>query len=57
MEATKNPFKIGDRVYHFDRPSYALTVSQIVNDELVKAVTDGFSGQEYFAIIDLRRMD
>ena len=47
-------FKIGDRVYHVDRPSYGLVISKIVNDELVKAVTDGFSGQEYFAIIDLR---
>jgi len=50
-------FKIGDRVYHVDRPSYFLTITQIVNDELVKAVTDGFKGAEYFAIVDLRRMD
>jgi hypothetical protein len=45
--------KIGDRVYHVDRPSYFLTITQIVNDELVKAVTNGFKGAEYFPIIEL----
>ena len=45
--------KIGDRVYHVDRPSYFLTITQIVNDELVKAVTDGFKGAEYFPINEL----
>jgi hypothetical protein len=45
--------KIGDRVYHVDRPSYGLTITQIVNDELVKAITDGFKGAEYFPINEL----
>jgi hypothetical protein len=46
-------FKIGDHVYHVDRPSYALTITQIVNDELVLAITDGFKGAEYFPINEL----
>ena len=46
--------KIGDRVFSIDRPSYFLTVTQIVNDELVKAVTDGFRGAEFFPISELR---
>ena len=50
-------FKIGDRVFSVDRPSYPLVISKVVNDELVLAITEGFSGQEYFAIVDLRRMD
>jgi hypothetical protein len=42
METTKTaPFKVGD----------------VVNDELIKAMTDGFMGSEYFAIVDLRLMD
>jgi hypothetical protein len=45
--------KIGDRVYHIERPSYGLTVTQVVNDELIKAVTDGFKGAEYFPINEL----
>jgi hypothetical protein len=46
--------KVGDRVYQVDRPSYALTITQVVNDELVKAVTDGFKGSEFFPISELR---
>ena len=58
MEPIKTaPFKVGDRVYSVDRPSYPLTITQVVNDELIKAVTIGFKGVEYFAIVDLRRMD
>jgi hypothetical protein len=45
--------KVGDRVYHIERPSYGLTITQIVNDELVKALTDGFKGAEYFPINEL----
>ena len=45
--------KIGDRVYHVDRPSYFLTITQIVNDELVKCTTDGFKGSDLFAICEL----
>ena len=47
-------FKVGDRVYQVDRPSYALTITQVVNDELVKAVTDGFKGSEFFPLSELR---
>ena len=54
IEPTPASFKIGDHVYHLDRPNYPLTISQVINDELVKAVTDGFKGSEYFAIVDLR---
>jgi len=53
---TKEPieaFKVGDLVYHIDRPSYALTITQIVNDELIKAVTIGWKGAELFAISEL----
>ena len=58
METTKTaPFKIGDRVFSVERPSYPLTITQVVNDELVKAITDGFRGSEYFAIVDLRRIN
>jgi hypothetical protein len=58
METTKtSPFKIGDRVYSVDRPSYALVISKVVNDELVLAMTEGFKGAEYFAIVDLRLSD
>jgi hypothetical protein len=46
--------KVGDRVYQVDRPSYALTITQVVNDELVKAVTDGFKGSEFFPLSELR---
>jgi hypothetical protein len=46
--------KVGDRVYQVDRPSYALTITQVVNDELVKAVTDGFKGSELFPLSELR---
>jgi hypothetical protein len=46
--------KVGDRVYQVERPSYALTITQVVNDELVKAVTDGFKGSEFFPISELR---
>jgi hypothetical protein len=60
-EAVRSPkkeilpiLKIGDRVFSVERPSYALTITQVVNDELVKAVTDGYKGAELFAISDLR---
>ena len=56
IEPTPASFKIGDRVFSVDRPNYPLTISQVINDELVKAVTDGFKGSEYFAIVDLRRI-
>ena len=46
--------KVGDRVYQVERPSYALTITQVVNDELVKAVTNGFKGSEFFPISELR---
>jgi hypothetical protein len=46
--------KVGDRVYQVERPSYALTITQVVNDELVKAVTDGFKGSEFFPLSELR---
>jgi hypothetical protein len=46
--------KIGDRVFSIDRPSYFLTVTKIVSDELIKAVTDGFRGAEFFPISELR---
>jgi hypothetical protein len=47
-------FKVGDRVFSVERPSYLLTITQVVNDELVKAVTDGFKGSEFFPISELR---
>jgi hypothetical protein len=47
-------FKVGDRVFSVERPSYALTITQVVNDELVKAVTDGFKGSELFPLSELR---
>jgi hypothetical protein len=60
-EAVRSPkkeilttLKVGDRVYHIDRPSYGLTIKKIINDELVKAETDGFKGSESFAICELR---
>lgn len=56
-QTDSTPLKIGDRVFSVDRPSDPLVITQIVNDELVKAVTDGFMGAEYFAIADLRRID
>jgi hypothetical protein len=46
--------KVGDRVFSVERPSYALTITQVVNDELVKAVTDGFKGSEFFPLSELR---
>jgi len=60
-EAVRSPLngilptlKKDDRVYHVERPSYVLTITQVVNDELVKAVTDGYKGAEFFAISELR---
>jgi hypothetical protein len=47
------PFKVGDRVFSVDRPSYALRVVCVVNDELIKAVTIGWKGAEFFAICEL----
>lgn len=47
------PLKVGDMVYHVDRPSYPLKVTCVVNDELIKAVTIGWKGAEYFAICEL----
>jgi hypothetical protein len=55
--ASSPVLEIGDRVYYVDRLSYPLTITQVVNDELIKALTDGFKGAEYFAIADLRRID
>ena len=42
-----------DIVYHVDRPDYPLEVVCVVNDELIKAVTIGWKGAEYFAICEL----
>ena len=45
--------KVGDMVYHPDRPTYALRVISVVNDELVRCVTVGFKGAELFAVCEL----
>ena len=45
--------KVGDIVYNLSRPDYRLQVTCVVNDELIKAVTIGWKGAEYFAICEL----
>ena len=57
LEVPKNsilqPLKVGDMVYHVDRPTYALRVISVVNPELVRCVTVGFKGAELFAVCEL----